>query len=397
MNKKFQIFISSTYLDLQEERKNIANVIKKHNHIAVGMETFPAGPVQQWEMIKEMIDDCDYYVLIIGGRYGSISPPFDPDDQREISYTQREYEYAYKQGIPIYTFFRQDIDKLPPEKRERNEKKRKMLKAFIEKVRNNGYYHETWQDVGELGVSVLNSLTNAFTSTPRPGWVRSDRLFQTAMDYSSDVEIVEKLIYYKFLHLSDKTVSAGPLYRKFVKRLNTTIDVYDEYLTFRVSKFNKLVTRFRSYDSTRGTAVEVNSLIPFIMSLRDTDKTIEENPQILQPLIGGPSNVFVTSSHYYNGFQDGNKDAAAKADKNAQTVRLVVDFTSVKDYHLHISGQPRGFFSYHEESGKLVSREVGDIKTVVPGLYWIERKDMREGEVIRMEFSTDIETISNIT
>jgi hypothetical protein len=135
------------------------------------------------------------------------------------------------------------------------------------------------------------------------------------------------------------------------------------------------------------------------LSLRDVDKTAEENAQILQPIIVGPSSVFVTSSHYYNAFQEGNRDSAVKADKNAQKVRLLVDFTSIKDFEKYISINPKVFFSFHdlENNGKLVSVIVGDAKLISPGLYYAERDDMKEGEVIRIEFSTDFDTTSNIS
>lgn len=72
MDSKYTIFVSSTYIDLKEEREEIRNAIIKMGHIPVGMEYFPASNKTQWEIIKKLIDECDYYVLIIGGRYGSI-------------------------------------------------------------------------------------------------------------------------------------------------------------------------------------------------------------------------------------------------------------------------------------------------------------------------------------
>ena len=62
--------------------------------IPAGMEIFPAIDEEQLEFIKRIIDDCDYYILIIGGRYGSTT-----DDG--ISYTEREYDYAVECGLKI--------------------------------------------------------------------------------------------------------------------------------------------------------------------------------------------------------------------------------------------------------------------------------------------------------
>ena len=81
MDKRYQVFISSTYADLQEERQRVIQTVMKMDCIPAGMELFPAADEEQFEFIKRVIDDCDYYLLIIGGRYGSttadgISPDY---------------------------------------------------------------------------------------------------------------------------------------------------------------------------------------------------------------------------------------------------------------------------------------------------------------------------------
>ena len=74
MDKKLQIFISSTYIDLKEERQAAVQAILKAGHIPAGMELFTAGDKSQMETIKRWIDESDIYMLILGGRYGSIEP-----------------------------------------------------------------------------------------------------------------------------------------------------------------------------------------------------------------------------------------------------------------------------------------------------------------------------------
>ena len=96
MRKKLQIFISSTYVDLQEERQAAVEAILASNNIPAGMELFKAGNNSQWETIKKWINDSDIYMLILGGRYGSIEP------NSKKSYTQLEYEYALSTNIPVF-------------------------------------------------------------------------------------------------------------------------------------------------------------------------------------------------------------------------------------------------------------------------------------------------------
>ena len=88
MNKKLQVFVSSTYTDLIEERQAAVQAILDAGHIPAGMELFKAGDKSQLETIYKWIDDCDIFMLIMGGRYGSI------EETSGKSYTQLEYEYV---------------------------------------------------------------------------------------------------------------------------------------------------------------------------------------------------------------------------------------------------------------------------------------------------------------
>lgn len=61
--------------------------ILKYDCFPAGMELFPAMDEETFEFIKRIIDDSDYYLLIISGRYGSMA-------EDSISWTERKYDYA---------------------------------------------------------------------------------------------------------------------------------------------------------------------------------------------------------------------------------------------------------------------------------------------------------------
>ena len=96
MNKKLQVFVSSTYTDLKEERQAAVEAILDAGHIPAGMELFKAGNESQLKTIYKWIDESDVYMLILGGRYGSI------EAKSGKSYTQLEYEYALSKDIPVF-------------------------------------------------------------------------------------------------------------------------------------------------------------------------------------------------------------------------------------------------------------------------------------------------------
>lgn len=95
MRKKYQVFVSSTYTDLIEDRQTAVAAILDAGHIPAGMELFKSGK-SQMETIYKWIDESDVYMLILGGRYGSI----EPDSGK--SYTHLEYEYALKKNMPVF-------------------------------------------------------------------------------------------------------------------------------------------------------------------------------------------------------------------------------------------------------------------------------------------------------
>lgn len=130
-NKKYQVFISSTYADLLEERKKILDVLIMADCIPAGMEAFVAADTEQFEVIKKVIDLCDYYVLIIGRRYGSIHPDTGK------SYTEMEYDYAIEHGIPVLVFAINENIELSADKMETDEDKINKLKKFRTRAMTN--------------------------------------------------------------------------------------------------------------------------------------------------------------------------------------------------------------------------------------------------------------------
>src|SRR5690606_4183921 len=91
-------------------------------HLPTGMELFPASDLSQWELIKKVILDSDYYIIIIAGRYGSTHP------DSGISFTEMEYDFALENGIPVLGFVRNDISNLAVKFSEQGEESRNKLK-----------------------------------------------------------------------------------------------------------------------------------------------------------------------------------------------------------------------------------------------------------------------------
>jgi hypothetical protein len=167
MDKVYQVFVSSTYSDLQNERKHVSETLAKAGYIPAGMELFPATDMQQFEFIKRIIDRSDYYVVIVAGKYGSVA-----DDG--MSFTEKEYEYAVSKRIPVLAFLHEDPTKIEVGKTDQDLEKSKKLQAFRDRLKT-GRLVDFWSDHKDLGAKVVIAVANSANLAPGVGWVRGDQ------------------------------------------------------------------------------------------------------------------------------------------------------------------------------------------------------------------------------
>jgi hypothetical protein len=167
VEKRYQVFISSTFTDLKDERQEVLQALLELGAIPVGMELFPAADDRAWLYIQKVIAECDYYVLIIGGRYGSI------DAETGLSFTEKEYDFAVSRNLPVLAFLHGDPGKIVAEKVDLSQKARGKLDAFRTKVQEDKLC-KFWKSTQELGALVSRSFIQAKERYPAVGWVRGD-------------------------------------------------------------------------------------------------------------------------------------------------------------------------------------------------------------------------------
>lgn len=166
MDPRYQVFISSTFRDLKDERQAVLAAVLELGHFPAGMEAFPAASVTPWDLIKKIISESDYYVLIIGARYGST-------DEKGVSYTEREYDLACELEIPTLIFLHGDPDSIPAGKVEMDRDAQDRLAAFRTKVER--HHCKTWKSPEELKANVVLGLIHEIRVNPRLGWIRGDQ------------------------------------------------------------------------------------------------------------------------------------------------------------------------------------------------------------------------------
>lgn len=166
MAVKYQVFVSSTYDDLEAERNQVIRAILEMGHIPVGMEMFSAADEEQWKIITRQIDQSDYYVAIVAHRYGSIVDG--------ISYTEKEYDYAVHAGVPVLGFQISDDASWPADRVDKKPHQISALTRFKEKLRRKpvGF----WSSADDLYGKFSIALMKLMNTNPRPGWTRTTEI-----------------------------------------------------------------------------------------------------------------------------------------------------------------------------------------------------------------------------
>lgn len=171
IRKRLQIFVSSTFSDLIAERQAAVEAILTAGHIPAGMELFTSGDESQMEVIKQWIDESDIYLLILGGRYGSIEP------KTGKSYTQLEYEYALDKGKPLFACVMTDAALESRVKAHGtiavetvNSQKLKDFRSFVltKMVR-------FWEDSKDIKIAIGETLSQLSRREELTGWVRASQ------------------------------------------------------------------------------------------------------------------------------------------------------------------------------------------------------------------------------
>ena len=106
----FQVFVSSTWLDLQPERDALEGVVQRMREVKfIGMEYFGSRDETTRRASLDEVDHSDLYLGIFAGRYGS-------------GITEAEYRRARENHLPCFIYFKAKSS-ITLDKAEKNRKK----------------------------------------------------------------------------------------------------------------------------------------------------------------------------------------------------------------------------------------------------------------------------------
>lgn len=130
------------------------------------MELFPASDSSAWKIIQKVIEESDYYVVVLSGRYGSVGAD-------GVSFTEMEYDYAVSLSKPVLGFVRSNIDDIPAKYAESDREKKAALERFRKKVMSRSCVK--FDTPEGLGLAVMKSLVSEVRINPQVGWIRADQ------------------------------------------------------------------------------------------------------------------------------------------------------------------------------------------------------------------------------
>lgn len=182
--RKYQVFVSSTFTDLQEARQELMQGLLALGMIPTGMELYPTEQNNQWPLIQKVINECDYYVVLLGGRYGTLSP-------MGLSYTHREFIYAATKKKPVIALLHDHPEFLPGEARETTREGEVRLADFRQLLQQKCLFR-FWNSPADLGQVIRKAMPAVIKEHPTPGWVRAGQV--TDMESQREVQELRRRI-----------------------------------------------------------------------------------------------------------------------------------------------------------------------------------------------------------
>ncbi|WP_150271583.1 DUF4062 domain-containing protein [Paenibacillus tepidiphilus] len=172
MKKQLQVFISSTYTDMIEERQAAILAVLNAGHIPVGMEDlFKLDDRLQKATIQRWIQESDVFMLILGGRYGGI------DEESGKSHPHWEYDYAGELGkrrIAMVISDRKLADKTQDNPTYLERINYPVYLDFKGLVLQNG--SELYEDVKDIRLITMEALRKLESDPSLVGWIRADQV-----------------------------------------------------------------------------------------------------------------------------------------------------------------------------------------------------------------------------
>lgn len=164
VEKRYQVFISTTYPDMQTARQAMMLPLMDADMVPMSMDLHLEDSHSLMPVAQRMIDDCDYFVVLLGGRYGALSP-------LGLSFSHREYIFAATKRKPVLALIHDQPHTLPEGAREPTREGQVRRDDFARLLENKVPSYR-WREESELAGLVSKVMPEMMRQYPAQGWVR---------------------------------------------------------------------------------------------------------------------------------------------------------------------------------------------------------------------------------
>lgn len=251
-DRRFQVFISSTFRDLQDERKKAISVVVDQHHIPIALENFAASHVTDFEVIEKSISDSQIYIVILGHLYGEVAPG------KKKSYTEIEYDMAVDNGLLIIPFILRPDEilarraKLDPNNPHDQKEiaNTNLLEAFHARVKNHFYKPWGQRNKDDFKFLVLDALNKEVPKCKKPG-----------LTWELTTEQKRFLVYASGNEFIVEIVKSITRFEKLDQRCSEYVDKKTELARFFVQNYGDQIVKHRV-----GLFLESGSTVAFVAS-----------------------------------------------------------------------------------------------------------------------------------
>lgn len=154
-----KVFVSSTVLDLEEERTIVSETLNSLSLESFVSEAEGADWKSSYEKCLSEIDLSDFYILIVGERYGFVPDKIPNDDIFDgcTSITHAEWKKAIQANKPMLIYIKTGV------RREAN------LSLMVDHIEDffAGYFRRNFSNSNELAADIRKDLLELITSIVR--------------------------------------------------------------------------------------------------------------------------------------------------------------------------------------------------------------------------------------
>lgn len=161
-----KIYVSSTYLDLQEFREKILFHLQRMKQAVKAMEYYLADDRRPADKCIADVEMCDIYVGIFAWRYGTIPEDDNPD---KLSITEMEYRTARKNGIPCLVFLHDGKSPWSPDLVDDDKTRIKAFRKKVESEQSAQWFKNSDELASLVGASLYDKLIALGFGAPEKG------------------------------------------------------------------------------------------------------------------------------------------------------------------------------------------------------------------------------------